>query len=41
MMKAIEAKLLKFLKDSPQFVIPIYQRIYSWTEKQMGKGASA
>jgi len=30
-MKAIEAKLLDFLKKSPQFVIPIYQRIYSWT----------
>lgn len=33
-MKATEAKLLKFLKDSPQFVIPIYQRTYSWTEKE-------
>ncbi len=33
-MKATEARLLKFLKDSPQFVIPIYQRTYSWTEKE-------
>ena len=32
-MKATEAKLLDFLKKSPQFVIPIYQRTYSWTEK--------
>src|SRR5258708_31908007 len=33
-MKATEAKLLDFLKKSPQFVIPIYQRTYSWTDKQ-------
>lgn len=33
-MKATEAKLLDFLKKSPQFVIPIYQRTYSWTEQQ-------
>ena len=32
-MKATEAKLLEFLKKSPQFVIPIYQRTYSWTER--------
>lgn len=31
-MKATEAKLLDFLKKSPQFVIPIYQRTYPWTE---------
>ena len=31
-MKATEAKFLEFLKKSPQFVIPIYQRTYSWTE---------
>jgi uncharacterized protein with ParB-like and HNH nuclease domain/predicted transport protein len=30
--KATEAKLLEFLKKSPQFVIPIYQRTYSWGE---------
>ncbi|MHB1530380.1 MAG: GmrSD restriction endonuclease domain-containing protein [Acidiferrobacteraceae bacterium] len=29
-MKATEARLLEFLKKSPQFVIPIYQRTYSW-----------
>ena len=33
-MKATEAKLLDFLKKSPQFVIPIYQRTYRWTERE-------
>ena len=33
-MKATEANLLVFLQKSPQFVIPIYQRTYSWTESQ-------
>jgi uncharacterized protein with ParB-like and HNH nuclease domain len=33
-MKATEAKLLAFLKKSPQFVIPLYQRTYSWTAKE-------
>jgi uncharacterized protein with ParB-like and HNH nuclease domain len=33
-MKATEAKLLSLLQKSPQFIIPIYQRPYSWTEKQ-------
>jgi uncharacterized protein with ParB-like and HNH nuclease domain len=33
-MKATEAKLLAFLQKSSQFIIPIYQRTYSWTEKQ-------
>ena len=33
-MKATEAKLLEFLKKSPQFIIPIYQRTYSWTDTQ-------
>lgn len=33
-MKATEAKLLDFLKKSPQFLIPIYQRSYSWTERE-------
>src|SRR5512134_768813 len=33
-MKATEAKLLEFLKKSPQFVIPIYQRTYSWAERE-------
>jgi uncharacterized protein with ParB-like and HNH nuclease domain/predicted transport protein len=33
-MKASEAGLLAFLKKAPQFVIPIYQRTYSWTEAE-------
>jgi len=33
-MKATEARLLDFLKKSPQFIIPIYQRTYSWTESE-------
>lgn len=33
-MKATEAKFLDFLRQSTQFVIPIYQRTYSWTEKE-------
>ena len=33
-MKATEANLLAFLRQSPQFIIPIYQRTYSWTEAQ-------
>lgn len=33
-MKATEAKLLEFLKKSPQFVIPIYQRTYSWMARE-------
>ena len=33
-MKATEAALLQFLKKSPQFVIPIYQRTYSWTDRE-------
>jgi uncharacterized protein with ParB-like and HNH nuclease domain len=33
-MKATEAKLLGFLRKSPQFIIPIYQRTYSWTERE-------
>jgi len=33
-MKATEAKLLEFLKKSPQFIIPIYQRTYSWTQRE-------
>jgi len=32
-MRAAEAKFLDFLQKSPQFVIPIYQRTYSWAEK--------
>lgn len=33
-MKAREVKLLEFLKKAPQFIIPIYQRTYSWTERE-------
>jgi len=33
-MKATEAALLAFLRKSPQFIIPIYQRTYSWTERE-------
>lgn len=33
-MKATEANLLEFLKKSPQFVIPIYQRTYSWGQRE-------
>ncbi len=33
-MIATQANLLAFLKKSPQFIIPIYQRTYSWTEDE-------
>lgn len=33
-MKAVEANLLGFLKGTPQCIIPIYQRTYSWTERE-------
>lgn len=33
-MKATEAKLLRILREVSQFVIPIYQRTYSWTQKE-------
>ena len=33
-MKAVEANLLQFLKKSPQMRIPVYQRMYSWDEKE-------
>jgi uncharacterized protein with ParB-like and HNH nuclease domain/predicted transport protein len=33
-MKAKQANLLKFLQTSKQFIIPIYQRTYSWQESQ-------
>ena len=33
-MKATEARFLDFLKKSPQFVIPIYQRTYTWTKRE-------
>lgn len=33
-MKASEISFLKFLKKSEQLTIPIYQRTYSWTERE-------
>lgn len=33
-MKATESQLLTFLKNANQFAIPIYQRTYSWTERE-------
>ncbi len=33
-MQANRARLLDFLKTSPQFIIPIYQRTYSWTKSE-------
>ena len=33
-MKATEAKLLRILREVSQFVIPIYQRTYSWMQKE-------
>lgn len=32
-MKAKETRVLDFMSNAPQFVIPIYQRNYSWTEQ--------
>jgi len=36
-MKAVETNFLKFMQGQKQFVIPIYQRTYSWTLKQCGQ----
>ncbi len=33
-MKATEANLLEILRNVSQFIIPIYQRTYSWTQKE-------
>jgi uncharacterized protein with ParB-like and HNH nuclease domain/predicted transport protein len=33
-MKAGEARMLELIDKAPQFVIPIYQRTYSWTERE-------
>jgi len=33
-MKAVESSLLNFLDNAPQFIIPIYQRTYSWQERE-------
>ena len=36
-MKATEARLSEVIRKAPQFVIPIYQRTYSWTEHECRK----
>jgi hypothetical protein len=36
-MKATETKFLDFLNGPKQFIIPIYQRTYSWTLKHGGR----
>ena len=33
-LKAVDSKLLALLKVSTQFVVPIYQRVYSWQEPE-------
>ena len=33
-MRAVQASFLKFLRQSQQFAIPLYQRTYSWTERE-------
>lgn len=33
-MKASECQVLSFLRKSNQFIVPIYQRTYSWTESE-------
>lgn len=33
-MKAVDAHLLTLLKASSQFIVPIYQRLYSWREAE-------
>lgn len=35
-MRAVEATLLSFLQKSTQFMIPICQRTYSWTDGAAG-----
>lgn len=36
-MKAVDANLLELLKKSTQFVVPIYQRVYSWGPSECGQ----
>ena len=36
-MKAFDVNFLSFIKKSPQFAISIYQRNYSWTERECRK----
>ena len=33
-MKAVDSHLLTLLKKSSQFIVPIYQRVYSWQESE-------
>jgi uncharacterized protein with ParB-like and HNH nuclease domain/predicted transport protein len=33
-MKAVDTSLLTLLKKTPQFVVPIYQRLYSWNHPE-------
>lgn len=33
-MKAVDTNLLRLLKQSDRFVVPIYQRVYSWDEAE-------
>ena len=33
-MLATQANFLELIRQSPQFVIPIYQRTYSWTDQE-------
>jgi uncharacterized protein with ParB-like and HNH nuclease domain/alkylated DNA nucleotide flippase Atl1 len=33
-MKAVDTNLLELLKKSTQFIVPIYQRVYSWGEPE-------
>ncbi|GAA1109167.1 DUF262 domain-containing protein [Arthrobacter flavus] len=33
-MKAVDANLLELLKKSERFVVPIYQRVYSWGQDE-------
>lgn len=36
-MKAVDSHLLTLLKASSQFIVPIYQRLYSWQEAEVGQ----
>lgn len=36
-MKATDTQLLKFLKEAEQFSVPIFQRMYSWTEEECNR----
>jgi len=33
-MKAVENNLFKFLREPKQFIIPIFQRTYSWGKRE-------